>query len=76
MWGDRAQQGLGGTLGLPTQVRGLPVFQCDQDPWVWTARPREAGEGGRVDLGTLYFVLDFAVFEPKTALKIKFINEV
>lgn len=31
--------------------------------------------GGRVDLGTLYFVLDFAVFEPKSALKIKFINE-
>lgn len=33
------------------------------------------GGEGRMDTGTMYFLLNFAVFEPKTALKIKFINE-
>lgn len=28
-----------------------------------------------MDMGTMYFLLNFAVFEPKAALKIKFINE-
>lgn len=36
---------------------------------------REGGARRRVDKGASYFLPSFALFEPETALKIKFINE-
>lgn len=50
----------------------LPLSQRGQDPRVWTAG-LVRGAGRTWELCTLCSI--FAVLEPKTALKIKFINE-